>query len=134
MCANESIDDPTLAEHLMFVHGADCPKVEHIGEGYLHGADDDKLYEVDGVVHCGRCHGWMGTRGIYVPKVTSENQTESPVTDDPVMIECPDCEGQGRVVVDMRWRPARYGDRWDDVWDACWHCEGTGKVTEGKKA
>lgn len=41
-------------------HGADCPKVEHYGEGYLHAASDDRPYDVDGVVYCGRCHCWMG--------------------------------------------------------------------------
>jgi DnaJ-class molecular chaperone len=48
--------------------------------------------------------------------------------DDPVMIECANCEGKGQVVVDMRWRPGRFGDRWDDVWSACKHCEGTGAI------
>jgi hypothetical protein len=42
------------------VHGVDCPKVTHIGSGYLHDADDDKPYDVDGVMYCGRCHGWLG--------------------------------------------------------------------------
>lgn len=41
-------------------HGRDCPKVQHVGEGYLHGADDDRPYDVDGVKYCGRCHGWIG--------------------------------------------------------------------------
>lgn len=42
-------------------HGKDCPKVEHHGRGYLHEAADDRPYDVDGVMYCGRCHGWMGT-------------------------------------------------------------------------
>lgn len=37
-------------------HGKDCPKKEHIREGYLHDADDDRPYDVDGVLYCGRCH------------------------------------------------------------------------------
>lgn len=37
-------------------HGIDCPKVEHRGAGYLHGADDDRPYDVDGTWYCGRCH------------------------------------------------------------------------------
>jgi len=41
-------------------HGRDCPKVQHLGAGYLHGADDDRPYDVDGVAYCGRCHGWLG--------------------------------------------------------------------------
>lgn len=40
-------------------HGRACPKVPHVGDGYLHGADDDGPYDVDGVQYCGRCHGWM---------------------------------------------------------------------------
>lgn len=43
-------------------HGVDCPKVEHLDfrGGYLHGPNDDSPYYVDGVLYCGRCHGWMG--------------------------------------------------------------------------
>ena len=41
-------------------HGVSCPKVAHIGAGYLHGPDDDRPYDVDGVTYCGRCHGWLG--------------------------------------------------------------------------
>lgn len=41
-------------------HGRDCPKVQHHGEGYLHDAADDHPYRVDGVMYCGRCHGWLG--------------------------------------------------------------------------
>jgi len=41
-------------------HGRDCPKAAHLGEGYLHAADDDGPYDVDGVAYCGRCHGWLG--------------------------------------------------------------------------
>jgi hypothetical protein len=34
-----------------------CPKVTHLwGAGYLHEADDDRSYDVDGVLYCGRCH------------------------------------------------------------------------------
>jgi hypothetical protein len=41
-------------------HVRDCPKVVHelIG-GYLHAADDDGPYMVDGVSYCGRCHCWL---------------------------------------------------------------------------
>lgn len=41
-------------------HGRDCPKAQHVGEGYLHAADDDRPYDVDGVRYCGRCHYWLG--------------------------------------------------------------------------
>ena len=38
------------------IHGVDCVKVTHSGGGYLHDADDDSPYDVDGVSYCGRCH------------------------------------------------------------------------------
>ena len=38
------------------VSGAQCVKVVHVGGGYLHGADDDSAYDVDGCLYCGRCH------------------------------------------------------------------------------
>jgi len=38
-------------------HGTDCPKAPHTNNcGYLHAADDDRPYDVDGVDYCGRCH------------------------------------------------------------------------------
>lgn len=33
-----------------------CVKIPHIGDGFLHGPDDDMQYSVDGVDYCGRCH------------------------------------------------------------------------------
>lgn len=35
-----------------------CPKVPHDSPpgGYLHSAEDDSPYSVDGVQYCGRCH------------------------------------------------------------------------------
>jgi hypothetical protein len=39
------------------VHGVSCIKVSHEGgEGFLHGDDDDRPYEIDGCSYCGRCH------------------------------------------------------------------------------
>lgn len=40
------------------VHGETCPKVPHDNPagGYLHAADDDRPYDVDGCKYCGRCH------------------------------------------------------------------------------
>jgi hypothetical protein len=40
------------------VHGETCRKVPHTNPagGYLHGADDDRPYDVDGAKCCGRCH------------------------------------------------------------------------------
>lgn len=43
----------------MVTHGVDCHKVTHVGEGHLHGEDDDTPYMVDGVMYCGRCHIWI---------------------------------------------------------------------------
>ena len=37
-------------------HGTLCGKKPHIRGGYLHAADDDSAYSVDGVYYCGRCH------------------------------------------------------------------------------
>lgn len=41
-------------------HGVNCVKVQHNGGvhfgGYLHDANDDSPYEVDGYDYCGRCH------------------------------------------------------------------------------
>ncbi len=45
-----------LARHGVIRHGANCPKVAHVCDGYLHDADDDSPYDVDGVMYCGRCH------------------------------------------------------------------------------
>jgi hypothetical protein len=38
------------------VHGKNCPKVRHLGTGFLHDIDDDGPYDVDGCWYCGRCH------------------------------------------------------------------------------
>lgn len=39
-------------------HGVTCKKEPHMPgrTGYLHDADDDRPYDVDGVMYCGRCH------------------------------------------------------------------------------
>jgi hypothetical protein len=39
------------------VHGETCVKAPHVNSlgGYLHAADDDRPYDVDGVRYCGRC-------------------------------------------------------------------------------
>lgn len=43
-----------------FLHAGDCPKFIHAeGVCYLHEPDDDSPYEIDGVMFCGRCHGWL---------------------------------------------------------------------------
>lgn len=38
------------------IHGVNCQKVIHIGNGHLHSGDDNKPYDVDGCSYCGRCH------------------------------------------------------------------------------
>lgn len=41
-------------------HGMTCQKIRHTERGgYLHGADDDRPYNVDGVMYCGRCHVYL---------------------------------------------------------------------------
>ena len=38
-------------------HGVSCRKKDHKGKSdWLHDALDDKPYDVDGVMYCGRCH------------------------------------------------------------------------------
>lgn len=45
--------DPAIVQH-----GINCTKAEHNASGgYLHGAEDDMPYDVDGLSYCGRCHG-----------------------------------------------------------------------------
>jgi hypothetical protein len=43
-------------------HGANCEKVPHTRkDGYLHDDKDDKPYDIDGVMYCGRCHQVLTT-------------------------------------------------------------------------
>lgn len=51
-------------------HGRDCPKAWHSGGGYLHDAGFEGPYDVDGVMYCGRCHGWIGSE-VLPPKSAS---------------------------------------------------------------
>ena len=46
-------------------HGLTCRKVEHTlaDGGYLHDANDDTPYDVDGIVYCGRCHEHLADVG-----------------------------------------------------------------------
>lgn len=48
-------------EEVLGVHGETCQKVPHTHSsgGYLHAADDDRPYDVDGLKYCGRCHRYM---------------------------------------------------------------------------
>jgi DnaJ-class molecular chaperone len=48
--------------------------------------------------------------------------------DDPVMVECPDCEGEGQVVLYLHWEV----NRWVDVYSWCKHCEGSGEINANK--
>ena len=43
-------------EEFAIIHGVNCEKVLHMGTGYLHGQQDDTIYDVDGITYCGRCH------------------------------------------------------------------------------
>lgn len=47
------------AEEDDLIHGVNCEKVTHIGDGYLHSLDDDTTYYIDGIECCGRCHHAM---------------------------------------------------------------------------
>lgn len=55
-------------------HGVDCPKAPHSGTGYLHDFSDDRVYDVDGVPYCGRCHYWMG---CPVENILRKNESKS---------------------------------------------------------
>jgi len=41
------------------IHGINCTKVIHKGEGHLHDENDDTPYDVDGLTYCGRCHTFL---------------------------------------------------------------------------
>jgi len=49
----------SCAERCPTDHGVNCVKVIHNSSGFLHGEDDDRPYDVDGVVYCGRCHEFI---------------------------------------------------------------------------
>lgn len=67
MCAAALEPDDVAKDRAMrepvIVHGVNCEKEPHVGGGYLHGAADDSVYDVDGVSYCGRCHVAMGAQG-----------------------------------------------------------------------
>ena len=42
-----------------------CRKVPHNGGGYLHDADSDAPYDVDGAMYCGRCHMALSRSGAH---------------------------------------------------------------------
>ena len=64
---------PPPAESVPIRHGVNCEKVHHLGMGYLHAADDDRPYDVDGLAYCGRCHVALSAREILVsPPPTTE--------------------------------------------------------------
>lgn len=55
---------------------ARCTKVVHDPErtGYLHTADDDGPYSVDGVLYCGRCHHVLPHAESYVRPVATKRK------------------------------------------------------------
>lgn len=60
-------------------HGVDCQKVPHIGRGYLHMANDDAPYSVDGVWYCGRCHIFLSTMSH---EIGARSVVSEPVVED----------------------------------------------------
>ena len=66
-----------------------CKKVEHIEDGYyLHTADYDGPYDIDGVTYCGRCH-WEYVK----PRFGADQLPLEPEESQP---ECPECLSQLR--------------------------------------
>ncbi len=51
-----SVSPPRSSREETPASGELCKRVPHFGTGYLHGADDDGPYDVDGDTYCGRCH------------------------------------------------------------------------------
>ncbi len=52
-----------------------CAKVLHdvMKVGWLHAADDDSPYDIDGVAYCGRCHVAMAAHpAVSAPRVPEE--------------------------------------------------------------
>lgn len=54
-------------------HGIDCYKFAHVGDGYLHGPDDDGPYDVDGVPYCGRCHLYLDGPPRAIARIAAED-------------------------------------------------------------
>jgi len=52
----ERLEEELTEEKRPVIHGKTCNKVKHVGTGYLHDANDDTTYDVDGCIYCGRCH------------------------------------------------------------------------------
>ena len=74
----------TTVPEITGAHGRDCPKVPHSGDGYLHAKEDDRPYEVDGIVYCGRCHAWMG---LAVPATAEVDRDSLAATKVPTQAE-----------------------------------------------
>ena len=61
------------------VHGVNCPKVEHERyDTFIHDADFDGTYQVDGIRYCGRCHRQIESYGEVksVPSETDRLKSE----------------------------------------------------------
>lgn len=56
-----------------------CEKAQH-GErgGYLHAADDDSPYDVDGCSYCGRCHHAIDARGMCSARQPAQEADPDP--------------------------------------------------------
>jgi hypothetical protein len=72
----------------MSVNKPKCQKAPHTGTGYLHDADDDRPYDVDGVLYCGRCH-----RSLDACQFITERNA-APKESKPVC-QVPGCPGDG---------------------------------------
>lgn len=64
-----------------------CVKVQHGSRGgHLHAADDDAVFDVDGVPYCGRCHHAIDAAGFCSVRPVAEAQqpkrTEAPYHPD----------------------------------------------------
>ncbi len=56
-----------------------CAKAYHDQRGgYLHAADDDRPYDVDGVSYCGRCHGPAHASHPAAAPLSMEGTTAGP--------------------------------------------------------
>ena len=60
-CVDDDCRCRNYIPNVLGVHGKTCRKALHTDPqgGYLHPADDDRPYDVDGVKYCGRCHRAM---------------------------------------------------------------------------
>lgn len=80
-----------------------CPKAPHDNPsgGYLHGEDDDRPYDVDGMLYCGRCHFGCDKEGRCEHLANRRSSLEENV---PTLLPCPFCGGTPMVEQDFHAR------------------------------